>query len=94
MNITEYTIHNKTVTWMIVLLLIFGGIFSFNNLGRLEDPAFTIKQAMILIDYPGASALEVEEELTLPVETHFSNSPIWIIFRRLPVTACRRSWLR
>lgn len=52
MNFTDSTIRNKTVTWMVVLLLIFGGIFSFANLGRLEDPAFTIKQAMILIDYP------------------------------------------
>ena len=68
MNLTEYTIRNKTVSWMVVLLLIFGGILSFGNLGRLEDPAFTIKQAMILIDYPGASSLEVEEEVTLPVE--------------------------
>lgn len=68
MRITEYSINNKTVTWMMVMLLILGGIFSFNNLGRLEDPTFTIKQAMILVSYPGASALAVEEEVTLPLE--------------------------
>lgn len=68
MDITEYTIRNTTITWMVVILLILGGIFSFGQLGRLEDPAFTIKQAMIFIDYPGASALEVEEEVTLPME--------------------------
>ncbi len=68
MDITEYTIRNKTITWMVVLLLVGGGILSFGNLGRLEDPAFTIKQAMILVNYPGASAQEVEEELTLPLE--------------------------
>ncbi|MCP3871357.1 MAG: efflux RND transporter permease subunit [Gammaproteobacteria bacterium] len=68
MSITEYTIRNSTVTWMMILLLIFGGIFSFGKLSRLEDPAYTIKQAMILVNYPGASALEVEEELTLPLE--------------------------
>ena len=75
MNITEYTIRNKTVSWMVVLLLIGGGILSFNGLGRLEDPAFTIKQAVILIDYPGASALEVEEEVTLPVENALQQLP-------------------
>lgn len=75
MNITEYTIRNKTVTWMVVLLLILGGIFSFNNLGRLEDPAFTIKQAVIFVDYPGASAIEVEEELTLPLENALQQMP-------------------
>ena len=75
MNITESTIKNKTVTWMMALLLFFGGIFSFTELGRLEDPAFTIKQAMILINYPGASALEVEEEVTLPVENEIQQLP-------------------
>lgn len=75
MNLTEYTIRNKTVSWMVVLLMIFGGIFSFGSLGRLEDPAFTIKQAMILIDYPGASSLEVEEEVTLPVENALQQLP-------------------
>jgi multidrug efflux pump subunit AcrB len=75
MNITEYSIRNRTVTWMVVLLLIFGGILSFGNLGRLEDPAFTIKQAMILVSYPGASAQEVEEELTLPLENALQQLP-------------------
>jgi len=68
MKLTEYTINNKTVTWMMVMLLSFGGIFSFTKLGRLEDPNFTIKQAVIMVSYPGASAQEVEEEVTLPLE--------------------------
>lgn len=75
MSITNYTIQNKTVTWMFVLLLILGGIFCFNSLGRLEDPNFTIKQAMIFYNYPGASAQEVEEELTLPVENALQQLP-------------------
>ena len=60
---------------MVVLLLIGGGILSFSSLGRLEDPAFTIKQAMIFIQYPGASAMEVEEEVTLPVENALQQLP-------------------
>ncbi|RDE25212.1 AcrB/AcrD/AcrF family protein [Motiliproteus coralliicola] len=68
MDLTEYSIRNRTISWMVVLLLIGGGFLAFNDLGRLEDPNFTIKQAIILLDYPGASALEVEEEVTLPVE--------------------------
>ncbi len=68
MDITEYAIRNRTVTWMVVILMVLGGIFSFAQLGRLEDPAFTIKQALITVGYPGASALEVEEEVTLPLE--------------------------
>jgi multidrug efflux pump subunit AcrB len=75
MKMTEYTIRNKTITWMVVLLLIGGGVLSFGKLGRLEDPAFTIKQAMILVGYPGASALEVEEEVTLPLEEALQQLP-------------------
>jgi len=58
-----------------VLLLIGGGILSFNGLGRLEDPSFTIKQALIFVDYPGASAQEVEEEVTLPIENAIQQLP-------------------
>ncbi|WP_299877057.1 efflux RND transporter permease subunit [uncultured Cocleimonas sp.] len=69
MNIAERSIRQKTVSWMVIVLLIAGGILAFNGLGRLEDPNFTIKQAMIVTYYPGASATEVEEEITLPLET-------------------------
>jgi len=75
MKITEYSIRNKTVTWMVVLLLILGGVMSFSNLGRLEDPAFTIKQAVVVVAYPGASAVEVEEEVTLPIENALQQLP-------------------
>ncbi len=68
MDLTEYSIRRKTVSWMITLILIGGGILSFLGLGRLEDPEFTIKQSVIVTAYPGASAMEVEEEVTLPIE--------------------------
>ena len=68
MNIAESAIRQKTVSWMVIVLLIIGGYISFQGLGRLEDPNFTIKQAIIITQYPGASAQEVEEEVTLPLE--------------------------
>ena len=68
MNLTEYAIRQRVVSWMCVLLLFVGGIVSFFQLGQLEDPEFTVKEAIIAVPYPGASALEVEEEVTLPVE--------------------------
>ncbi len=75
MQLTEYTLRNKTVSWMVVLLLIVGGVLSFDQLGRLEDPAFTIKQAMVITQYPGASPQEVEEEVTLPLENAIQQLP-------------------
>ena len=69
MNIAEATINNKVVSLVFTAVLFFGGIQAYNNLGRLEDPEFTIKDAQVVTSYPGASALEVAEEVTDKVET-------------------------
>ncbi len=68
MNIAEYSIHHRTVTWMVLILIAVGGAVSFLDLGRLEDPPFIYKDAMIITAYPGATAEEVELELTHPLE--------------------------
>jgi multidrug efflux pump subunit AcrB len=68
MNIAEYAIANRTVSWMVLILLSVGGALAFLDLGRLEDPPFVRKDAMIITLYPGATAEEVELELTHPLE--------------------------
>jgi multidrug efflux pump subunit AcrB len=68
MNIAEYSIRNKTISWMITVIILVGGILSFTGLARLEDPEFTIKDAVIITRYPGASPRQVEEEVTYPLE--------------------------
>ena len=69
MKITEYAIQNKTVSFVLAVLIVFGGIYSYEKLGRLEFPAFTIKTALIMTPYSGATAAEVEEEVTDRLET-------------------------
>jgi multidrug efflux pump subunit AcrB len=64
MNLPKYAFENRAVVYFMVAVIIIGGIFSFANLGRLEDPDFTVKTAMIITAYPGASPEEVEEEVT------------------------------
>lgn len=64
MKITEYAISKKTVSYFLVLVLIGGGIWAFQGLGKLEFPTFTIKTALVSTPYPGASAEEVEQEVT------------------------------
>ncbi len=64
MNIAELSIRKSVITWVMTVLLVVVGGMSFNNLARLEDPEFTIKEAVVLTPYPGASAAEVEEEVT------------------------------
>ncbi|MHC4716243.1 MAG: efflux RND transporter permease subunit, partial [Planctomycetota bacterium] len=68
MNIAEFAIRNKTIIWVLTVLIAVGGILAYVTLGRLEDPEFTIKDALVLTPYPGASAAEVEEEVTNEIE--------------------------
>ncbi|ROV58617.1 efflux RND transporter permease subunit [Vibrio ponticus] len=75
MNIAEYSIKNKVISWLFLVILTVGGVTSFLDLGRLEDPAFTIKEAMIISSYPGATSQEVEEELTYPLEQEIRKLP-------------------
>ncbi|MCR9323869.1 efflux RND transporter permease subunit [Vibrio alginolyticus] len=75
MNIAEYSIKNKVISWLFIIILAVGGLTSFLELGRLEDPAFTIKDAMIISTYPGATSKEVEEELTYPLEKEIRKLP-------------------
>ena len=69
MNIAEITIKRKTISLVMSIMIIGGGIFAYQNLGRLEDPEFTIKDANIYTSYPGATAKEVAEEVTDEIET-------------------------
>ncbi|MCG8525059.1 MAG: efflux RND transporter permease subunit [Opitutales bacterium] len=69
MKLAEYSIKNRAVLWTLILLIAMAGMSAYNQLGRLEDPEFTIKEAVITTVYPGATAEEVEEEVTEPLET-------------------------
>ncbi len=68
MNLTKLAIENKAVSYFAVLLLLVTGTASFFTLGQLEDPAFTIKTAVVTTLYPGASPEEVELEVTDRIE--------------------------
>ena len=69
MNCASFAIGKKTITWFLTFLLVFGGFFAFAGLGKLEDPYFTIKTAVVTTPYPGASPREVEEEVTALLES-------------------------
>ena len=69
MNVAEWSIKNKVVTLTFTVLIIGAGILAYESLGRLEDPEFTIKDALVTTLYPGASPMEVEEEVTEVIAT-------------------------
>ena len=69
MNIAKFCIDRKVLTWTLSLSILAAGISAYRNIGRLEDPEFTIKTAQIITYWPGATAAEVASELTDPLET-------------------------
>ena len=68
MFLTKWSIENRLATLVFTAVVMIGGALAFTNLGRLEDPEFTIKEAQVITPYPGASAAEVEEEVTERIE--------------------------
>lgn len=68
MNIAEYTIKNTVLSVIVILLTIVGGWQAYQGMARFEDPEFTIRQALVVTSYPGASPHEVALEITEPLE--------------------------
>jgi multidrug efflux pump subunit AcrB len=78
MKLAKFAVENPVVTYFIVIILAAGGILAYFNLGQLEDPDFTIKTAVVATSYPGASAYEVELEVTDRIELAIQEMPqLW-----------------
>ncbi len=73
MNIGEYSVIRPVISWLLVVVLVGGGLLAFDGLGKLEDPPFTIKSAKIITLYPGATAEEVQDEVTYKLENAIQN---------------------
>ncbi|MBM3604593.1 MAG: efflux RND transporter permease subunit, partial [Alphaproteobacteria bacterium] len=68
-SIARASIDKALITWILMLGCLLGGIWGFATIGRLEDPAFSIKTAVVVTQYPGASAEEVAREVSEPLES-------------------------
>ncbi|WP_233962941.1 efflux RND transporter permease subunit [Shewanella indica] len=69
MNLSTFALRQKTFVIFFTILGMIAGIYSYFDLGKLEDPSFTVKSAVIVTLYPGADAKEVEQLVTDKVET-------------------------
>ncbi|MDH3282534.1 MAG: efflux RND transporter permease subunit, partial [Gammaproteobacteria bacterium] len=68
MSIAAYSLRNRTTVLVLTTVLFVGGVLAFDRLSWLEDPEFTIKEALVITPYFGASAAEVEEEVSDRIE--------------------------
>jgi multidrug efflux pump subunit AcrB len=64
----EFSVRRDRVIFASMVFVLLGGFVAYLRIGRLEDPEFTIKEALIVTPYPGASAEEVAQEVTNPIE--------------------------
>ena len=75
MKVTEYFMKRPMLFWSFVTAIIIAGILSFIQMPKLEDPAVSAKQAMVIVPYPGASAHEVELKVALMMEDELRALP-------------------
>ena len=68
MDIARASIRRRAVVLFLCALMALGGAAAYLGIGKLEDPAFTIKTAVVTVVYPGATALEVESEAASRME--------------------------
>jgi multidrug efflux pump subunit AcrB len=68
MNLAEWALKNRLLIYFLVCAAVAGGIYSFSRMGKMEDPELTVRVAQVVTVYPGASAYEVELQVTDPLE--------------------------
>ena len=74
-NLTEVSLKNRDLVWYAIAVVFVAGIFSYLKLGRMEDPSFTIRQMVVTAAWPGATAAEMEQQVTDKLERKFQDIP-------------------
>ncbi|MHC1758469.1 MAG: efflux RND transporter permease subunit [Negativicutes bacterium] len=74
-NMTEWALKHKELVYFFIVVVFVGGIISYQKLGRMEDPDFTIRQMVVSVYWPGASARQVEEQVTDKIEKKLQDTP-------------------
>ena len=74
-NLTEVSLKNRALVWYFIIVLVVGGIFSYIKLGRMEDPNFTIREMIVTAAWPGATAEQMEQQVTDKLESKINDLP-------------------
>jgi multidrug efflux pump len=80
-NLSAWVLKHRSFTGFIMVLLLLGGIFAYFRLGQREDPEFTFRVMVVKTLYPGATAREVEQQLTDRLEKKIQELPDLDILR-------------
>ena len=63
-TLAKFFLKNRALSWLLLALILLGGVVAYVGMGKLEDAPFTIKQAVVTTTYPGASPFEVQQQVT------------------------------
>lgn len=74
-NLTEWSLKHKELVYYFIFVIFIAGVFSYQRLGRMEDPDFVIRQMLVTVAWPGASAREVEAQVTDKIEKKLQETP-------------------
>lgn len=64
MNIGKWALANSRLVYYFVVILVVGGVMSYYNMSKLEDPAVSVPQAVVVTTFPGGSPHDVELQVT------------------------------
>lgn len=76
-NLSAWSLTHRQMVLFLIIVLMGAGVISYLNLGRAEDPDFTFKVMVVRTLWPGATAQEVERELTERIEKKLQETP-WV----------------
>lgn len=74
-NLTEVSLNNRSLVWYFIIVAFVGGIFSYFQLGRMEDPKFVVREMIVAAYWPGATADEMQEQVTDKLEKKLQDIP-------------------
>lgn len=74
-NLSDWTLHHRTLVGYFLFALALMGVFAYGKLSQSEDPPFTFKLMVIRTQWPGATARQVEQQLTEKIEKKLQETP-------------------
>ena len=67
-NIPRFFVEHHAIAWLLMVLVIAWGVFAYTIMPKLKDPKTSAREALVIVEWPGASATQVEQLLTKRIE--------------------------
>lgn len=74
-NLSEVSLRNRALVWYFIILVAIAGVFSYIKLGRMEDPTYTVRTMIVTVAWPGATAEQMQEQVTDKIEKKLQDTP-------------------